>query len=73
MSPSENQVHGLPLAPRKDAASASWPFSGRACMYETRRVFSSSDEVCYAKLLGNPENSDSYDIEASISASGCSR
>jgi hypothetical protein len=23
----------------KDSASASWPFAGRACMYETRRVF----------------------------------
>jgi hypothetical protein len=40
--PSGNQVDGLPLAPRKDAASANWPFSGRACMYKTRRVFSSS-------------------------------
>ena len=43
--PSGNQVDGLPLPPR-------WPFSGRACIYETRRVFSSSDEVCYAKVLG---------------------
>ena len=35
--PSGNQVDGLPLAPRnKDAAPASWPFFGRACMYETR-------------------------------------
>ena len=42
-------------------------------MYKTRRVFPSSDEVCYAKLLGTPENSDSYDIEASILASGCSK
>ena len=37
--PSGNQVDGLPLASLKDAASASWPFSGRACMCETRRVF----------------------------------
>ena len=57
----------------KDAASASRPFFGRACMCKTRRVFSSSDEVCYAKLLVNLENSDSYAIEASISASECSK
>ena len=50
----------------KDAARASWPFSGRACMYKTRRVFLSSDEVCDANVLGNLGNSDSYDIEASI-------
>jgi hypothetical protein len=37
--PSGNQVDGLPLAPRKDAASASRPFPGRACMCKTRRVF----------------------------------
>jgi hypothetical protein len=29
----------------KDAASASWPFFGRACRCKTRRVFSSSGEV----------------------------
>jgi hypothetical protein len=46
----------------KDAASASWLFSGRACMCETRRVFPSSDEVCYAKVLVNLYISDSYDI-----------
>ena len=53
--PSGNQVDGLPLAPRKDAASASWPFFGRACMYETRRVFSSSGDVSEANVLGNFE------------------
>ena len=42
-------------------------------MCETRRVFLSSDEVCYAKVLVDVENSDSYDIEASILASGCSK
>ena len=30
-SPSGNQVDGLPLALSKDAVSASWRFSGRAC------------------------------------------
>jgi hypothetical protein len=48
-SPSGNRVDGLPLASRKDAASASWFFSGRVCMYETRRVFLSSGEVSEAK------------------------
>ena len=42
-------------------------------MYETRRVFSSSDEVCYAKVFVNFENSDYYDIEVSILASGRSK
>ena len=65
--PSGNQVDGLPLALRnKDAARASWPFSGRACMYETRRVFLSSDEVSEVKVLVNLYFLDSYDIEASI-------
>ena len=32
-----------------------------------------SDEVCYAKVLVNIENIDSYDIEASIWASGWSK
>ena len=53
--PSGNQVDGLPLAPRKDAAPASWPFCGRACMYETRRVFSSSGEACDVNVLVNLE------------------
>ena len=35
-------------------------------MYETRRVFSSSDEVSDVNVLVNIENLDSYDIEASI-------
>ena len=30
-SPSGNQVDGLPLALHKDAESASWLWSGRAC------------------------------------------
>ena len=64
--PSGNQVDGLPLARRKDAASASCPFFGRACRCKTRRVFSISDEVYYAKVVVNIENLDSYDIEASI-------
>ena len=67
--PSGNQVDGLPLAPRKDAASASWPFFGRACMYETRRVFLRSDEVSDVNVLVNIENSDSHHIEASTTAS----
>jgi hypothetical protein len=64
--PSGNQVDGLPLAPHKNAASASWPFSGRACMCKTRSVFSSSGKVCYANVLGSLYFSDYYDIEASI-------
>ena len=68
--PSGNQVDGLPLAPRnKDAASASWPFSGRACMCETRRVFLSSDDVSEVNVLVNLFFTDSYDIEASSKAS----
>jgi hypothetical protein len=51
--PNGNQVDGLPLALRKDAASASWLFSGRACMYETRLVFTSSGDVSEANVLGN--------------------
>jgi hypothetical protein len=39
-------------------------------MYETRRDFSSSGEVCDAKVLVNIYFSDSYHIEASIGASG---
>ena len=68
--PSGNQVDGLPLAPRKDAASASWPVYGRACMYKTRRVFSSSGEDCQANVFVNLYFSDSYHIEASTIASG---
>ena len=55
-------------SPLKDAASASWPFSGRACMYETRRVFSRSDGVSDVNVLGNLEFLDSYTIEASTTA-----
>ena len=69
--PSGNQVDGLPLAPRKDAASASWPFSGRACIHKTRRVFSRSGYFSDANVLVNLENSDSYHIDASIKASEC--
>jgi hypothetical protein len=61
-------VDRLPLAPRKDAASASWVSSGRACMYETRCVFASSGDVSDAHVLGNLYFSDSYNIEASIRA-----
>jgi hypothetical protein len=50
---SGNQVDGLPLAPRRDAASASWPFSGRANMCETRRVFLSSGEVYDVNVFVN--------------------
>ena len=39
-------------------------------MCETRRVFFSSDEVSDVNVLVYSENIDSYDIEASISASG---
>ena len=53
--PSGNQVDGLPLAPR-------WLFFGRACMYETRRVFSSSGEDCEPNVRVNLYFSDSYDI-----------
>ena len=42
--------------------------SGRACMYETRRVFLSSGEVSDVNVLGNLEFSDSHTIEASITA-----
>ena len=69
MSPSENQVDGLPLAPRKDAAPAIWPFFGRACMCKTRRVFSSSGDVYDASVVVNLENSDSQYNGASIIAS----
>ncbi len=69
--PSGNQVDGLPLAPRKDAASASWPFSGRACMCETRRVFLISGDVSDANVLVNLENPNSYHIKASIRAIEC--
>ena len=44
-----------------------------ACMYGTRRFFSSSGEVCDVNVLGNLENSDSYHIEASIRASESSK
>jgi hypothetical protein len=52
-SASGNQVDGLALAPRKDAASASWLSSGRASMCKTRRVFPSSEDVSGANVLGN--------------------
>ena len=39
-------------------------------MCKTRRVILSSDEVSDVNVLVNLENIDSYDIEASISASG---
>ena len=54
----------------KDAASASWPFSGRACMCETRRVFLSSGDFSDANRV-NLYFSDSHHIEASITASEC--
>jgi hypothetical protein len=40
-------------------------------MYETRRVFLRSGDVSDAKVLVNPENLNSYRIEASIRASEC--
>ena len=38
-------------------------------VYETRRVFSISGDVTHANVIVNLENSDSYNIEASITAS----
>ena len=67
--PSGNQVDGLPLAPRKDTAAASWLFSGRACIRKTRRVFLSSADVSDANVLVNLYFSDSYRIEGSTRAS----
>jgi hypothetical protein len=49
--PSGNQVDGVPLAPRKDAESASWLWLGRACNHKTRRVFASYGDVSEADLL----------------------
>jgi hypothetical protein len=42
-------------------------------MCKTRRVFLSSDEVSDVNVVVNLESIDSYDIEASISASGSSK
>jgi hypothetical protein len=64
--PSGNQVDGLPLAPR-------WASSGRACMYETRRVLLSSGGVSECKCAWEFVFSDSYHIEASIRASESSK
>jgi hypothetical protein len=63
---SGNQVDGLPLAPRKDAASASWLCAGRALICKFRRVFSSYGDISKENLLGNLYLSDSQYIEASI-------
>jgi hypothetical protein len=71
--PSGNQVDGLPLAPRKDAASASWPFSVERACVKLDVFLLSSDDVSEVNVLVNLYFSDSYHIEASITASGCSK
>jgi hypothetical protein len=51
---------------RKDAASASWLCSDRACICKTRRVFDEAGDVYKAKLRVNVEKSIYIDIMASI-------
>ena len=67
--PSGNQVDGLPLALHKDAASASWPWFGRACERKIRRVFLSSEEVCDINEIANLSNVASLYIKALTGAS----
>jgi hypothetical protein len=50
----------------KDAAPASWPFSGRACMCKTRRVFLRFDDLLLMNVRVNHWNPIFLSIEASI-------
>ena len=62
--PSGNQVDGLLLALHKDAGSASWPRSGRACERKIYKKMYAVDENFDVDLLGNHQKVASYHIKA---------
>ena len=69
--PSGNQVDGLPLAlskSNKDAESASWLRSGRACDHKICSVFLSFEEVSYINERVNNSNLAPLYIKALIGA-----
>ena len=67
--PSGNQVDGLPLALSKDAQSASWLRSGRACEHKNYQKMYAVDKNVNVELLVNHYNLISYHLKASIAAS----
>ena len=67
--PSGNQVDGLPLALSKDAESASWLRSGRACERIIYQKMYAVDESFNVDLLVNYQKVASYHTKVSIAAS----
>ena len=68
-APSGNQVDGLPLALSKDAESASWLRSGRACERKIYKKMYGVNENFNVELLVNHQNLISYYLKASKAAS----
>ena len=64
--PSGKQVDGLPLALSKDAASASWLRSGRACEHKIYKKMYAVDDIIVEKTDLNYRKVVSYYNKASM-------